>query len=195
VGWRVFATGRNVPRANRGGPWLRQAGWTLWSTTGFSMAEVEDTFVEEAKAQLETNFFGVLRVCRAVLPVLRPGSSIGNISSLAGIVWLPFSGLYRASKFALEGMSESLRFETRPLRHSCRAGRARRFSDANHGQALRGRGIAKRRLSHTAFDKFKRKQDHDEATAPTPEPVASLVERIEPSQCFHTDSSGFRSNK
>jgi NAD(P)-dependent dehydrogenase (short-subunit alcohol dehydrogenase family) len=84
------------------------------------MAAVEDTFVEEAKAQLETNFFGVLRVCRAVLPVLRAGSSgyignIGNISSLAGIVWLPFSGLYRASKFALEGMSESLRLETRPF--------------------------------------------------------------------------------
>jgi NAD(P)-dependent dehydrogenase (short-subunit alcohol dehydrogenase family) len=58
------------------------------------MAAVEDAFVEEAKAQLETNFFGVLRVCRAVLPVLRAGSSgyIGNISSLAGIVWLPFSG-------------------------------------------------------------------------------------------------------
>jgi short-subunit dehydrogenase len=52
-----------------------------------------------------------------VLPALRAcnGGYIVNISSLAGIVGLPFSGLYCASKFALEGMSESLRLETRPF--------------------------------------------------------------------------------
>jgi short-subunit dehydrogenase len=52
-----------------------------------------------------------------VLPALRAGNGgyIVNISSLADIVGLPFSGLYCASKFALEGMSESLRLETRPF--------------------------------------------------------------------------------
>ena len=78
---------------------------------------VEDTSIDEARAQLETNFFGVLRVCRAVLPIMRAqgGGYIVNISSLAGVLGLPFSGLYSASKFALEGMSESLRHEARPF--------------------------------------------------------------------------------
>lgn len=60
------------------------------------MGSVEDTSIEEAKAQLETNFFGVLRVCRATLPILRQkgGGHVVNISSLAGVIGLPFSGLY-----------------------------------------------------------------------------------------------------
>ena len=78
------------------------------------MGAVEDTTIEEAKIQLETNFFGVVRVCRAVLPTMRRQGHghIVNISSLAGVVGLPFSGMYSASKFAVEGMTEALRLET-----------------------------------------------------------------------------------
>lgn len=78
---------------------------------------VEDTTVEEARAQFETNFFGTHRVCRAVLPHLRARGAghIINMSSLAGHVPLPFQGFYSASKFALEAYSEALRMELRPF--------------------------------------------------------------------------------
>jgi NAD(P)-dependent dehydrogenase (short-subunit alcohol dehydrogenase family) len=85
---------------------------------GFGIAgSVEDTSVEEAKAQFETNFFGVLRVCHAVLPIMRQQGSglIINISSIAGLISVPFQGFYSASKFALEGMTEALRLEVSPF--------------------------------------------------------------------------------
>ncbi|AGC42100.1 3-oxoacyl-ACP reductase [Myxococcus stipitatus DSM 14675] len=74
---------------------------------------VEDTSDEEAWRQLDTNVMGVLRVCRAVLPSMRERRTgrIINIGSLGGVVGLPFQGFYSASKFALEGLTESLRQE------------------------------------------------------------------------------------
>jgi NAD(P)-dependent dehydrogenase (short-subunit alcohol dehydrogenase family) len=78
---------------------------------------IEDTTVAEAKAQFETNFFGLHRVCRAVLPYMRAQrrGHIVNMSSLAGRVPLPFQGLYSATKFAIEAYSEALRMELRPF--------------------------------------------------------------------------------
>jgi len=69
--------------------------------------------VEAAKKQFEVNFFGVVRVSSAVLPgMIEKGSGLViNISSLAGLFGLPYQGLYSASKFAIEGYSESLRME------------------------------------------------------------------------------------
>jgi NAD(P)-dependent dehydrogenase (short-subunit alcohol dehydrogenase family) len=78
---------------------------------------IEDTTPAEAAAQLSTNFLGTHRVCRAVLPLMRAqrGGRIINVSSLAGLIPLPFQAFYSASKFAIEAYSEALRIEVRPF--------------------------------------------------------------------------------
>lgn len=78
---------------------------------------IEETSIQEGKAQLETNFFGVHRVCRSVLPVMRKQGSglIVNISSIGGLITIPFQGFYCASKYALEALTESLRMEVKPF--------------------------------------------------------------------------------
>jgi NAD(P)-dependent dehydrogenase (short-subunit alcohol dehydrogenase family) len=152
---------------------INNAGWGL-------MGAIEDTSVEEARAQLETNFFGVLRVCRAVLPIMRRQGAghIVNISSLAGIVGLPFSGLYSASKFALEGVTESLRWETRRL--------GIRVVLVEPGD-FRTNFPAARRMTHASatndayrqvLERIRAAQERDEANGPNPESIARLVEKI-----------------
>ena len=82
------------------------AGWGIWGTG-------EDVSVEEFKEQFETNFFSVVRMIQKVAPTMRNQGSgnIVNISSVAGRIGLPASTAYVSSKFAVEGLSESLRYE------------------------------------------------------------------------------------
>jgi NAD(P)-dependent dehydrogenase (short-subunit alcohol dehydrogenase family) len=169
----IDGVGAVVQRAGRLDAVVNNAGWGL-------MGAIEDTSIEEAKAQMETNFFGVLRVCRAVLPIMRQQGSghIINISSLAGIVGLPFSGLYSASKFALEGMTESLRLETRgfgihvvlvePGDFRSNFPAARRMTEASAANGA----------YREVLQKIRAAQEREERNGPTPEPIARLVEKI-----------------
>jgi NAD(P)-dependent dehydrogenase (short-subunit alcohol dehydrogenase family) len=77
------------------------------------LGPLEELSIEEFKEQFETNFFGVIRVTQAVLPIMRRQrqGTIVNISSIAGRIGFPLSSAYVSSKFALEGLSESIGYE------------------------------------------------------------------------------------
>lgn len=81
------------------------------------MGFVEELTEQEARQQLETNLFGTLWITQAALPLLRAQRSghILQVSSLAGLASLPGIGIYCASKFAVEGMSEALAHEVKPF--------------------------------------------------------------------------------
>ena len=89
---------------------VNNAGWGIWGT-------VEDVSLKEFREQFETNFFSVIRMIQKVAPVMRKQriGDIVNISSIAGKIGFPGSTAYISSKFAIEGLSESLRYELGPF--------------------------------------------------------------------------------
>jgi NAD(P)-dependent dehydrogenase (short-subunit alcohol dehydrogenase family) len=202
AGHRVFGSTRGAQRAGPGGiEWLaldvrdeasaasavarvvEAAGRldVLVNNAGFGLAgAVEDTTPGDLLDQLDTNLLGPLRMLRAALPHMRERGRgrIVQISSLAGRIGVPFQGAYSASKFALEGLSESLALELRPLGidvvlvqpGDVRSGfgAARRWTDAARANpAYRAR--AARAVAA---------MEQAERTGPPSERVAALVARI-----------------
>jgi NAD(P)-dependent dehydrogenase (short-subunit alcohol dehydrogenase family) len=82
-----------------------------------SYGSVEDVPLEEARRQFEVNVFGMARLIQLVTPTMRQQGSgrIINISSVGGRIYEPFGAWYHATKFAVEGFSDSLRMELRPF--------------------------------------------------------------------------------
>ncbi|WIL38673.1 SDR family oxidoreductase [Kurthia sp. YJT4] len=74
------------------------------------MGMIEEFSEDEVRSQMETNFYGAIWICQAAMPYLRTQGSghIIQISSIGGLITGPMSGIYSASKFALEGFSEAL---------------------------------------------------------------------------------------
>ena len=90
----------------------------LINNAGIMYLGITEAFsVEQAKFQMETNYFGAIRVMQAVLPSMRKAGSglIINTSSLVGRMSPPFFGTYTATKHALEGYSQALRYEVSPF--------------------------------------------------------------------------------
>ncbi|NTW58470.1 MAG: SDR family NAD(P)-dependent oxidoreductase [Nitrospirae bacterium] len=136
-GYRVFGTSRN-PERNRAWGYemipldvrsdnsvracvqglMERTGRldVLVSNAGYELAgAVEETSIDEARDQFETNFFGTVRLVKTALPMMRKqgGGRIVLVSSLAGLIAIPFHGFYSASKYALEGYAEALRHEVK----------------------------------------------------------------------------------
>jgi NAD(P)-dependent dehydrogenase (short-subunit alcohol dehydrogenase family) len=151
----------------------------LVNNAGYELAgALEELSLDEAKAQFETNFFGVVRMVKAVLPLMRrqKHGQIINVTSLAGLSPIPFMGIYSASKFALEGYTEALRLEVKPFNI--------RVSQIEVGflrtPMMNNRQVAAARIAE--YDPWRRRAldavHASEETGPGPELVAEMVLKI-----------------
>ncbi|HEX6645604.1 MAG TPA: SDR family oxidoreductase [Nitrososphaeraceae archaeon] len=89
----------------------------LVNNAGYGLfGALEDIAIEEIKKQFETNLFGAIRTIKEVLPTMREQKNgiIINVTSIAGVVGIPAECIYVSTKFALEGLSESISYELQP---------------------------------------------------------------------------------
>jgi NAD(P)-dependent dehydrogenase (short-subunit alcohol dehydrogenase family) len=147
-----------------------------WGVAG----AVEHTTIDEAKAQVETNFWGCVRVVQAVLPAMRAqgGGRIVLMSSIGGALGIPFQAFYSASKFALEGFGESLAYEVAPFgievtlvqpgNFKTDFTASRKLAAAAEGDAVYGAALAK------AVGIMER----DEVNGAPPADVAAVVRKV-----------------
>jgi NAD(P)-dependent dehydrogenase (short-subunit alcohol dehydrogenase family) len=138
---------------------------------------IEDATIEEVKLQFEPNFFGVWRVCRAALPIMREQRSghIINISSMAGRAGLPYQGLYSAAKYAVEGMTEALRTE---VRHFGIQVVLVEPGDSPTGQPERRIRVLRTPAYARYYNNAITAYEHDERNGYPPDKIAPLIERI-----------------
>ncbi len=106
----IDAINRIVKEKDRIDVVVNNAGYAL-------VGAFEETSMDEIKTQFETNFFGAIRVMQAVIPLMRKQRSgkIANITSMGGRIAIPFDSIYHGTKFALEGLSESIQYELGPF--------------------------------------------------------------------------------
>jgi len=148
---------------------------------GYGIAgAVEETSPQEAMAQFDTNFFGAHRVCRAAIPIMREQRTgvIINISSLAGLLAVPFQAFYSASKFAMEGMTEALRMEVRPFGIRVALIEPGDFKSEFPANRVNTAGSVKSDIYREQMERCVGVMREEEKNGKAPYPVARLVERI-----------------
>jgi len=129
---------------------------------------------------METNFFGVLRVCQHVLPTMRQQQAgcIVNMSSMGGRIGLPFQAIYSASKFALEGFSEALRLEVGSYGIRVVLIEPGDFRTAMTAHRQIARGAQPTSVYRRRFTQARAVIEANEAHGSAPERIAYQVERI-----------------
>ncbi len=139
---------------------------------------IEETPVEQARKLFETNFWGVVKVTKAILPLMREQRSgkIITTGSLSGLIGAPIIGYYSASKHALEGFFKSLRLEVKQFNIKVSVIEPA-FYKTNIGTA--GERVA---ATIPDYDLIRKRATdfvgESIASAPTPEPVAELILKI-----------------
>jgi NAD(P)-dependent dehydrogenase (short-subunit alcohol dehydrogenase family) len=146
-----------------------------WGAAG----AVEETPIGDAKAQFETNFWGCVRVVQAALPIMRRQGHgrIVLMSSIGGLLGIPYQAFYAASKFALEGYAESLAYEVAPFNIH--------VTLVEPGNFKTEFTQSRRLVTPLVGDPYKAARDkaiavmeHDETNGADPKDVAKVVERI-----------------
>jgi len=151
----------------------------LVAAAGWGVAgAAEDTSIDDAKAQFETNFWGCARVVQAVLPQMRARGSgrIVLMSSIGGVVGIPFQAYYSASKFALEGFAESIAYEVAPFGVTVTLVQPGNF--ATDFTASRKKVSAEHGAYAAAMTKAIETMERDERNGAPPGDVATVVQRV-----------------
>jgi len=129
----------------------------LINNAGLSVqGPIETLADDELHDQLDTNVGGVVRMVRAVAPLMRAqhAGTIINISSLAGLMGIPFEGAYAASKHAIEAISEALRFELAPFGVQVLLIEPGAYDTAFTGNARQARGLTVDSPYRASYDQF-----------------------------------------
>lgn len=141
---------------------------------------LEDTSIEEMRFQFETNFLGAFRLCQAVIPTMR-AQQFGyliNISSLAGLIGIPFQGAYSASKYALEGLTEVLRMELKPFGIHTVLIEPGDFNTGFTDARIKTQRSQTNPLYQRAFNSALQVMEQDEINGAKPDKIATLIEYI-----------------
>jgi short-subunit dehydrogenase len=149
----------------------------LINNAGMGIAgDLEHTSIGKAKDQFETNFFGPLRLIKHVLPIMRKQDSgmIINISSIGGLIGLPYQNVYCASKFAIEGFTESLYKELRPTNIRVVIVEPGDFKT----EFTQRRNINKESIKSKNFNKVIEVIENDENNGQNPIKIAKLLNKI-----------------
>jgi NAD(P)-dependent dehydrogenase (short-subunit alcohol dehydrogenase family) len=149
------------------------AGWGI-------AGAAEDTSITEARAQFETNFWGCVRVVQAVLPQMRARGSgrIVLMSSIGGVIGIPFQAYYSASKFALEGYAESLAYEVAPFGVAVTLVQPGNFVTDFTASRKVAAGAGQQSAYAGAMAKAVQAMERDERNGASPAHAAAAVQRV-----------------
>ncbi|MGO8955942.1 MAG: SDR family oxidoreductase [Streptosporangiaceae bacterium] len=151
---------------------IAAAGWGVAGAAEF-------TSIGAAKAQFETNFWGCVRVVLAALPAMRAqrGGRIVLISSVGGVIGIPFQAYYSASKFALEGFAESIAYEVAPFGITVTLVQPGNIKTDFTAQRQIDNAADREGVYEAAMRKAVEAMERDEASGAPAEQVAAAVQR------------------